>query len=293
MAITKNDCNFLFYIKKKFAVSFDKSLMLGRLNLYVKKDDVASFINKYGGNVKNVNDVNLESEYSEPLFDILGAKSIDSIDYSDYEKASIIYDLNKPIPNELKNRFSLIVDGGTIEHVFNFPVAIKNCMEALSVGGHYVGITPTNNLMGHGFYQFSPELYYRIFSKENGFKMKEMLIAVNKENGNAEWFKVMDPLEVKSRVGLMNNSALSLTFVAEKIEKKEIFTTTPQQSDYMSTWDNSASENMQSTKKRIVKILPLGIRITLRKLYNVFFEKTSIDESLGEYNTNHFIKVEI
>lgn len=293
MAITKNDCNFLFYIKKKFAVSFDKTLMLGRLNFYVKKDDIILFINKYGGNVKKVNDVNLESEYSEPLFDILGAKAVDSIDYSDYEKASIIHDLNKPISNDLKNRFSLIVDGGTIEHIFNFPVAIKNCMEALSVGGHYVGVTPTNNLMGHGFYQFSPELYFRIFSKENGFKMKEMLIAVNKENGNTEWFKVMDPLEVKSRVGLINNSAISLTFVAEKIETKEIFATTPQQSDYISTWDNSANENKLDSKKKIIKILPLGVRIRLRKLYNVFFEKTLVDESLGEYNASHFIKVEI
>ena len=69
----------------------------------------------------------------------------------------------------LKNKYTLVIDGGCLEHIFNFPVAIKNCMEMLQEGGHFIGITPANNLMGHGFYQFSPELYFRIFSKENGF----------------------------------------------------------------------------------------------------------------------------
>lgn len=294
MAITKNDCNFLFYIKKKFSVSFDKSLMLGRLNLYVKKDDVESFVGKYGGAAKGINDVNLNSEYSEPLFEILGAKSIDSIDYSDYEKATIIHDLNKPIPNELKHRFSLIVDGGTIEHVFNFPVAIKNCMEALKIGGHYIGISPTNNLMGHGFYQFSPELYFRVFSPENGFELKEMLISVNKSNGSTEWYQVADPQAVKERVSLLNIFPISLTFIAEKKKECEIFSKIPQQSDYSFTWNEKLTAVDGSLKKKKFKdLIPVKVKTKLRKLYNVFFETTSYNEELGEFNTSHFVKVNI
>jgi hypothetical protein len=28
--------------------------------------------------------------------------------------------------------------------------------------------------MGHGFYQFGPELYYRAFSEENGFQVERL-----------------------------------------------------------------------------------------------------------------------
>ena len=51
---------------------------------------------------------------------MLGAKSIDSIDFSDYENASIIHDLNIDLPNNLENKYSLVLDWGTLEHFFNF-----------------------------------------------------------------------------------------------------------------------------------------------------------------------------
>src|SRR5262245_60965155 len=36
--------------------------------------------------------------FAEPLFKVLGAKTVDSIDYSDFEGASIVHDLNQPVP---------------------------------------------------------------------------------------------------------------------------------------------------------------------------------------------------
>ena len=97
--------------------------------------------------------------YAEKLFEFLGAEEVVAIDNSSYEGAGIVADMNAPINASLKDRFSAIIDGGCLEHVFNFPQAIRNCMEMLSVGGHFIGITPANNFCGHGFYQFSPELY--------------------------------------------------------------------------------------------------------------------------------------
>src|SRR5438477_418150 len=79
------------------------------------------------------------------------------------------HDMNEPIPDKFKETYTAVLDGGSLEHVFNFPVAIKNCMEMVKVGGHYLAITPANNFFGHGFYQFSPELYFTVLSKENGF----------------------------------------------------------------------------------------------------------------------------
>ena len=41
-----------------------------------------------------------------------------------------------------------------------------------TVQDHFVRITPANNFFGHGFYQFTPELFFRIFSAANGFEVE-------------------------------------------------------------------------------------------------------------------------
>src|SRR5829696_928079 len=65
--------------------------------------------------------------YAEPFLEHLGAEKIVSFDASDYENASVAHDFNQPIPAEFRNRFSVVLDGGKLEHVFNFPIAINNC----------------------------------------------------------------------------------------------------------------------------------------------------------------------
>ena len=86
------------------------------------------------------------------------------MDASSFEGATVVHDLNLPITEALKGRFDVVCDAGTIEHVMNFPTAIRNCMEMVRVGGHLILGTPANNFFGHGFYQFSPELWFRLFS---------------------------------------------------------------------------------------------------------------------------------
>jgi hypothetical protein len=49
-------------------------------------------------------------------------------------------------------------------------------MNVVSIGRHFVAVTTANNFMGNGFYQFGPELYYRILSEENGFLVEEMIL---------------------------------------------------------------------------------------------------------------------
>jgi 2-polyprenyl-3-methyl-5-hydroxy-6-metoxy-1,4-benzoquinol methylase len=98
--------------------------------------------------------------------EFLGVAELDSIDYSAYEGATIMHDPNRPLPDELRGKFDAIIECGTLEHVFNFPVAIGNLMEMLKVGGYLFMTTVGNNLFGHGFYQFSAEIMYRIFTIE-------------------------------------------------------------------------------------------------------------------------------
>jgi SAM-dependent methyltransferase len=116
--------------------------------------------------------------------------NIDSMDYSDYEEATIIQDLNKQIPDNLK-KYDFIFDGGSIEHVFNVPQALENMIELLEVGGIFCSINGNNNFSGHGMYQFSPELFLSCFVPKYGMQIKEMYLAVRgSDDNNLRWIDV-------------------------------------------------------------------------------------------------------
>jgi hypothetical protein len=300
MGLTKNCSTFLFYTKT-LGVSFDKTLMLGRLILYAGKEDIAADIAKFRNNAKKPEEVVFKDEYSEPLFEMLGASQVDSMDVSDYEKATIIHDMNEPVPEQYKKRFSAVFDGGTIEHVFNFPVAIKNCMEMLQVGGHYIGVTPANNLMGHGLYQFSPELYYSIFREENGFAIKKMIILTQDAAGKfSNWYEVMDPRKAKTRVLLTNSNHTYLMVLAEKISEQPIFQKSPQQSDYQMAWsvnqslkNNKALQSESRLKHLYRKFTPRFLKIFAHNIHDLFTKQEVVNEDLGKINAEHFKKIEL
>jgi hypothetical protein len=298
MGITHPDCTLLFHARK-LGVNYSHTCMLGRLQLYATQDQIQSSIQHFGTNEKKIDEVSFIDEYSEPLFEILGAQKVDSIDFSDYENATIIHDLNNPLPANLKGTFSCMLDWGTIEHIFNFPTAIKTCMESIRIGGHYIGVSPANNQMGHGFYQFSPELYYRIFSEENGFRILTMLISVDNDE-NTIWYEVADPKNVKSRVMLTNSYPVSLRFIAEKIADKEIFKTIPQQSDYINAWDAHQSLSKgeargSESKLRFYyrKLMPYRVKVILQNLYRIYRDEKQQTPDLGTINPEHFRRVEM
>lgn len=229
MGIDKDVAKFLLSARE-FDVSFKKSLMLGNQEFQFFNYDYTSLAAIF--NIKNFTDVKTSTEFLQ----FLGAEEISAMDFSDYEGAAILHDLNKPIGDELKEKFTFVLDGGTTEHIFNFPTALANAMEMVEVGGHLVIITGGNNFLGHGFYQFSPELFYRALSAENGFEVKRLIAA--EVGGN--WYEVADPKTVKSRIELINDVPVYLMVLARRVESRPLFTNAPQQSDYVEMWHNEA-----------------------------------------------------
>ncbi|HOY57710.1 MAG TPA: hypothetical protein PK640_06190 [Verrucomicrobiota bacterium] len=186
--------------------------------------------------------------YAEPFFRLLGAHRIESLDASDFEGATTVHDLNQPIASELKGQFDVVYDGGTLEHVFNFLVAIRNCMELVRVGGRVILHTTANNYFGHGFYQYSPELFFRIFTADNGFSV-ERLIAM--EYGpRRRWYEVSDPASIKARTPLINAYPVLLFVQARKDAEGPLFEQVPQQSDYSSMWQGCAARGKPETASR-------------------------------------------
>jgi SAM-dependent methyltransferase len=212
--------------------------------------------------------------YAEPFFARLGAGTTDSFDYSDFEEATFVHDMNEPIPPDHRERYSLVLDSGSLEHIFNFPCAIRNCMEMVRPGGHFVSITPANNFFGHGFYQFSPELYFTVLSAENGFEMKTMMAF--EETANAVWYDVRRPQDVRERVTLLNAEPVYLCLIAQRTAVKPIFQRTPQQSDYLVRWNGDsappAAPDGPAPKRplpiRLAKlVLPFGVRRSIRRAF--------------------------
>jgi len=173
--------------------------------------------------------------YGEEFFKRLGAQRIDSLDYSDYQSSTLCRDLNDPPPAEPVEGYDLVYDGGTLEHVFHFPNAIANSMALVKVGGHFMASLPANQWLGHGFYQFSPELFFRVFSPENGFETVRIYLA---ENGNAQGklYRVLDPAETGARTLIEGGRPLLILVWARKIAEVKPFQRWPQQSDYSARW---------------------------------------------------------
>jgi hypothetical protein len=265
MGLDINGTKLLLFAYKN-GISFKQTATIGRQGLHLKPADLASNLRQFG--LSNAGDeVNsLFSEaggYSEPFLRLLGAEEIVSFDNSDFEGSSQVHDFNMRVPSEFRNRFSAVIDGGTLEHIFNFPTAIKNCMEMLEVNGHFLAATPANNFLGHGFYQFSPELYFRIFSAENGFESP--FIAVYEETPGAPWYRVTDPSEARQRITLTNDQPTSMLVIAKKVRETQLFATPPFQSDYMDMWRSGTEaspsahwEKRPLTPRRVLRI-PLAV----------------------------------
>ncbi|MBA3961636.1 MAG: hypothetical protein H0X40_07015 [Chthoniobacterales bacterium] len=236
MGLDSNGTKFLFAANAAGA-SFSNTIMLGRQNFFPDVNELQHLFDLRKSRLSARDFLADSGDYAEKFFAWLGANEVASVDNSSYEGATFVADLNAPFPDTLKDRFTAVFDGGCLEHIFNFPQAIKNCMEMLKVGGHFLGITPANNFCGHGFYQFSPELYFRVFCENNGFKVSAIL---TKEKDT--WFRIMDPEEFGGRVELQNNRATYLFVLAQKIEARAPFLHVPQQSDYARRWKEDASE---------------------------------------------------
>jgi hypothetical protein len=187
--------------------------------------------------------------YAEAFFKSLGAESVDSLDFSDYQGCTICRDLNAPPPAEPpKQTYDLVYDGGTLEHVFHFPNAIANCMSLVKVGGHFMASLPADQWLGHGFYQFSPELFFRVLSPENGFRIVRIFLAENLL-GRGRLVRVIDPAETGVRCLLQTRKPLVLLVWAQKVAEVKPFQTWPKQSDYQTRWEAAHSQVPTSTEE--------------------------------------------
>lgn len=285
----------LLILSQQAKINYEQTVTIGRQQLNGSQILFEKLFNKYSLPQDAYQNIfRKEARYCESFLKLLGAKVIDSIDASDYEQATLIHDMNNPIADVHKNKYSVVIDSGSLEHIFNYPIAIKNCMEMVREGGHFIGISPANNFLGHGFYQFSPELFYRVFSSVNGFLPIKMLLYFDEYLSPV--YEVVDPMSVRDRVKLKNTKESYLFFVAKRVVVKPVLLSPPQQSDYEHiSWTNAKKKDTSILKsklsRRIQSFIPGFLTLSFLTLRKSYYHIVSLLRPTGNGSSKYFKRV--
>lgn len=215
--------------------------------------------------------VSLPADYQYPQFceDLLvgafGAERVDSFDNSDFEGCTFVADFNKPIV--ATSSYTTVVDFGCAEHIFNVPQALRNISLLCADGGQILHCLPANNFCGHGFWQFSPELFFSLYSTKNGYCETQVFVA-NREDERV-WYEVIPPGNGK-RAHIWSDTPL---YVLCRTVRRGSFThESVQQSDYVFRWnqgdDGASSTIVSGTRDRLKAMLKRSAfaRLVHRKL---------------------------
>ncbi|HBS51283.1 MAG TPA: hypothetical protein DEA05_14915 [Rhodobacteraceae bacterium] len=182
-----------------------------------------------------------DDHFAETMFTALGFGEMESLDYSDYQGATHVWDLNRPVPEAWHGRYDFIFDGGTLEHVFNIPQAFANVFHMLAPGGVFAGANPYNGYPSHGMYQFAPELIWTYWKHGCACEVIECK-ALGREGKYLR--DLPDPAELGGRLpirlgsplrGRMPSGQVLLWYAVRKGEGAHL----PEdvlQSDYVATW---------------------------------------------------------
>ena len=156
--------------------------------------------------------VSLDAASFAAILKGIGFGDQDVLDVSDYEKPDMVADLNFPLPDNF-GKYDLVVDNGTIEHVFNIGQAMMNCASLCAVGGVIFHYNPAN-WFNHGFYNLSPAAYFD-FYQANGFEVRVFL----RDCGNGAYRE----LQYKPKVTkILQQKRYVIHAVAKRIEEQPL-----------------------------------------------------------------------
>lgn len=177
----------------------------------------------------------------ESVFKSLGFEEVHTLDYSDFEGADVVFDLNSSaVPPNLVHRYDCIIDHGTIEHVFHIPNVLRNIFNLLRVNGRVIHSAPSSNFVDHGFYMFSPTLFYDFYTA-NKYQIKciQLTQSSTRQDKDPCFYSDYTPgcLDSVSYGGL-DNSIYGTICIALKTEEST-GDVIPQQGLYKKVWQQN------------------------------------------------------
>ncbi len=118
--------------------------------------------------------------------ELLNYKHLDTVDAGGPGKHVHRIDLNKPWPDELDRQYDIVINTGTLEHVFDQQYVFRAIHERTRISGLMVHAFPIEGCLDHGFYCYQPNLLLSLASA-NGY---ETLAAVRSEVGQDAFLHV-------------------------------------------------------------------------------------------------------
>ena len=226
------------------------------------------------------------------FFQSLGFSEVASLDNSDYEGADYVFDLNRAdLPEVLLERFDVIYDGGTIEHIFHVPNVLNNIFRMLAGGGRVIHHAPSSNYMDHGFYMFSPTLFWDFYAA-NDFDINDIKVIRHTPAYNTDPWEIsdytphcLDPVSF----GGLDDGLYAINCVATKtpgatgsrIPQQRFFTRLwqPKKADLSQTAPSAQTEQVSRPLAiRVAKaVLPSGVRRFLRSTARLLTKPKSND----------------
>jgi len=249
--------------------------ILGKQDVYVPRLQLRDLFQKFNLGIPAALETGSQMINDEVLFTALGFHTVSSIDYDDYNNSTDLFDLNSDVlPDRLRSKFDVVIDAGTLEHVFHLPNALKNVIDMTKVSGRIIHLSPASNCIDHGFYMFSPTLFVD-FYKANDFEIDtSYVVRHHPEHDTKPWdiFEYIPGTWQDVSYGGLDSKIYGIFFILTKTEHST-GNVIPQQGFYVNIWDaqdaNQAGEaggvpavpSWKRRAKRIAGLIP-GARIT-------------------------------
>ena len=157
--------NLIGGISKEFKSDEDpRCLMLGRAKMTLTEKQIKHVVNNTNESEQTL------TGWADDFLYKKGFSTVDSLDNSDFESASIVWNLNKPFESykgdKEIDKYHLILDYGTSEHVFSPAMSVYNMTRLTAKDGLINIMLPVCGWVDHGFYQFSPSFFYAVDTAE-------------------------------------------------------------------------------------------------------------------------------
>ncbi|MBD5781387.1 hypothetical protein IEN85_17940 [Pelagicoccus sp. NFK12] len=180
------------------------------------------------------------------LMKSLGFESCSSLDQSDFEGAEIVFDLNSSeFPEEHREGYDVVLNGGTLEHVFHLPNALSNIHQFLNTNGRIIhAFAPSSNYMEHGFYQFSCAFFLDYYAA-NGYSVDTLQVLRHSLTDADAPYWVADywpafRYGIEGKLDSGDGHGYAIFCVATK-SPGATCNVVPQQSHYQSVWQSELS----------------------------------------------------
>jgi hypothetical protein len=170
--------------------------------------DLGSPVGAAGGSITKA------SPSSRRFWESLGI-SYACIEYAGQD-GSLALDLNRDdAPVALRNRFDLIVNAGTTEHVVNQENAFRLIHDMTTPGGLMIHEVPCSGMLNHGFVKYTPNFFFRLCKFNDYFPVsiktrtfRRSQVPADVRASNIQFGGGIDPIDVDEVTDFLIYAAL-------------------------------------------------------------------------------------